>query len=446
MSTPLQPYSLSQQAAAIGAYAADRGYDIVRTYEDAAVSGVDARKRPAFRELLATVLTGHADFQVILVHDVSRWGRFQDPDEAAHYEFLCSQEGVRIEYCAEAFGEGVGMSDALMKSLKRAMAAEFSRELGAKVRAAQRRYSAQGYWLHGAPGYGLARQIVEVDGRPGRTLAPGERNADRSRRTILTLGPPEEAAAVRLMFALCGEGKLTTGEIARQLNRDGPPAPAGGRWSAERIRAILINSKYAGDLATQRRHTPLGGRRKAAPPEDWVTAHGAVPRLVSRQLFARVQAELKSPARADDATLLAALEPVAKAYGVVSETRLKALGVAYHRSYRHRFGSVQAAFALIGHSPAKHFPKRMNDDAMLCGLARLFQREGDITPRLIDADPTIPSADHYRRRFDGLANAYARIGFVRISRAEASSPIGQARVAARQRQIATWAREPDAEL
>jgi hypothetical protein len=29
------------------------------------------------------------------VYDVSRWGRFQDPDEAAHYEFLCKADRSR---------------------------------------------------------------------------------------------------------------------------------------------------------------------------------------------------------------------------------------------------------------------------------------------------------------------------------------------------------------
>ena len=37
------------------------------------------------------------------VYDVSRWGRFQDPDESAHYEFLCKAAGVRVHYCAEQF-------------------------------------------------------------------------------------------------------------------------------------------------------------------------------------------------------------------------------------------------------------------------------------------------------------------------------------------------------
>jgi len=46
-------------------------------------------------------VSGHAAYKAILVYDVSRWGPFQDNDEAAHYEFLCKSTGVPVHYCAE---------------------------------------------------------------------------------------------------------------------------------------------------------------------------------------------------------------------------------------------------------------------------------------------------------------------------------------------------------
>ncbi|MGH6996722.1 MAG: recombinase family protein, partial [Phenylobacterium sp.] len=331
MSTPQQPHSLEHQAAVIAVYAQRQAYDIVRSYEDAAVSGVNAKKRPAFAELLATVLGGKADFESILVYDVSRWGRFQDPDEAAHYEFLCGQEGVRIEYCAEAFGSADGASDVLMKALKRAMAAEFSRELGEKVRSAQRRYCAQGYWLYGEPGYGLARQVVGPGGAPGRILARGERNAERELRTVLVPGPAEEVEIVQRMFRLCGEAGLSAGAIATRLNQEAIASPGGGRWSSERVRDILRNPKYAGDLLSQRHTTPLGGSRRRAPGSDWILAAGAGPALVERPLFDAVQIALRVERPPDDETLLAALRTIAEVHGAVSEPQLKALGVPHYR-------------------------------------------------------------------------------------------------------------------
>jgi hypothetical protein len=41
--------------------------------------------------------------EVILAYDVSRWGRLQDTDESAYYEYICRRANLRIEYCAEPF-------------------------------------------------------------------------------------------------------------------------------------------------------------------------------------------------------------------------------------------------------------------------------------------------------------------------------------------------------
>lgn len=78
-------------------------------------------------------------------HDVSRWGRFQDADESACYEFLCRRAGVNVVYCAEPFANDLGIAGSLLKSLKRAMAGECSRELSAKVFAGQCRLVRKGY-------------------------------------------------------------------------------------------------------------------------------------------------------------------------------------------------------------------------------------------------------------------------------------------------------------
>jgi DNA invertase Pin-like site-specific DNA recombinase len=88
MSTEHQQYSLANQADAIAAYAQTEGFRIIKTYEDAGKSGVALAHRRGLKQLLEDVLKG-AEYRAILVYDVSRWGRFQDSDEAAHYEFVC---------------------------------------------------------------------------------------------------------------------------------------------------------------------------------------------------------------------------------------------------------------------------------------------------------------------------------------------------------------------
>jgi hypothetical protein len=82
MSTEHQQYSTENQGDKIKEYAAHRGIEIIKTYTDAGKSGLRIDGRQALQQLIKDVETGAADFQIILVYDVSRWGRFQDADES----------------------------------------------------------------------------------------------------------------------------------------------------------------------------------------------------------------------------------------------------------------------------------------------------------------------------------------------------------------------------
>ena len=85
MSTEHQQYSTNNQADKILEYAQRRNIEIVRTYADEGKSGLSLGGRASLQKLLADVEAGLADFSLVLVYDVSRWGRFQDADEAAYY-------------------------------------------------------------------------------------------------------------------------------------------------------------------------------------------------------------------------------------------------------------------------------------------------------------------------------------------------------------------------
>jgi len=76
MSTEHQQYSLDNQRAAIKRYADQQGLTVVQTYTDVARSGVVLRCRSGLRQLLRDVVSGLSVYKIILVYDVSRWGRF----------------------------------------------------------------------------------------------------------------------------------------------------------------------------------------------------------------------------------------------------------------------------------------------------------------------------------------------------------------------------------
>lgn len=150
---------------------------LVRTYRDAGKSGLTLASRHALRNLLEDVESGQAGFAAVLVYDVSRWGRFQDADESAHYECKCRRARIAVHYCAEPFPNDGSVATVIIKALKRAMAAEYSRELSVKVFAGQSRLTELGFRQGGMAGYGFRRLLVDQSGKPKFILAAGEEKA-----------------------------------------------------------------------------------------------------------------------------------------------------------------------------------------------------------------------------------------------------------------------------
>ena len=124
MSTEHQQFSTENQLDLIRQYAGLHGLEIVKIYSDDGRSGLNIEGRAALAQMIADVTNGVADYGHILVYDVTRWGRFQDAGESAHYEDLCQCGGVAVHFCAEDFKSDGSMSSTLYKSIKRVFAGD----------------------------------------------------------------------------------------------------------------------------------------------------------------------------------------------------------------------------------------------------------------------------------------------------------------------------------
>jgi len=221
MSTDHQRYSTENQAEAIRRYAASRGFAIVSTYADEGKSGLRIDGRDALKRLISDVTAGQCGFDAILVYDVSRWGRFQDADESAYYEYICRRAGIAVHYCAEQFENDGSPVSTIVKGVKRAMASEYSRELSTKVFAGQCRLIELGYRQGGAAGFGLRRTLVDQSGAMKATLDRGEQKSLQTDRVVLTPGPEEETRIVRDIYRMFVLDRRAEREIADILNARG---------------------------------------------------------------------------------------------------------------------------------------------------------------------------------------------------------------------------------
>jgi len=357
MSTDHQQYSTENQRAAIQRFADTHGIAIVRSFVDAGKSGVGIQGRDALQDLLRTVESGQADFSTILVYDVSRWGRFQEPDEGAYYEFRCVRANITVQYCAEQFPTDNAPMSAVMKSLKRAMAGEYSRELSAKVFAGQCRLITLGYRQGGTPGYGLRRQLLDQHGQPKAILRRGERKSFQLERVILTPGPEAEVATVRRIYHLFTVDHRSESEIADLLNKEGIPAGEGRAWTRATIRELLTNEKYIGNNLYNRTSTKLQSSRVENDPTQWVRCNNAYQQVIGPEIFAQALEIINHRGhRYTDEELLQRLRDLLRQQGMLSGLIIdEAADMPSTSIYANRFQSLRRAYELIGYTPARDY-------------------------------------------------------------------------------------------
>lgn len=357
MSTDHQQYSTENQRAAIQAYAVKHGHTIVRTYTDAGKSGLKLEGRAGLKQLLADADSGNIDFCVLLVYDISRWGRFQDADESAYYEFVLKQSGVAVAYCVEPFSNDGTPISTIIKSVKRAMAGEYSRELSSKVFQGQCRLIQLGFRQGGVAGFGLRRMLLDEAGSPKAVLKRGERKSLQTERVILVPGPPEEQAIVKEIYTLFVEQMRGESDIARELNHRGVTAGDGVPWTAATIRQVLTNEKYIGSNVYNRRSFKLKQRRVKNPEAMWVRRPGSFEPVVEHELFLKAREVIDTRSkRLSDEELVAALKQLYLEKGCLSGIIIDECDSTPSRGvYAQRFGSLVRAYRLVGYTPSRDY-------------------------------------------------------------------------------------------
>lgn len=352
MSTEHQKYSIENQRALITAYATANNMRVTRTFVDAGKSGVTLRRREGLSSLLAEVVAGTTVFKAILVYDVSRWGRFQDADESAHYEFLCRRAGVAVIYCAEQFAQDATPLGSVLKSLKRAMAGEFSRELGTKVAAGKARLGKLGYRVGGPAGYGLRRQLLMDGTTPGLVLQPGQRKSLQTDRVTLIPGPAHEIELVQRIYRDYVYRRRSERDIAEELNKQGL-SHYGKPWSRALVRTILSNEKYCGCNVVGRVQARLFTRQIPKPPDQWVRCAGAFTPLIPKELFDAAEKvrryNEKIPITREE--IIRGLRKVLRREGALSAAIIAAAPeLPAANTIFLKFGSLGAAYQLAGYT------------------------------------------------------------------------------------------------
>ena len=354
MSTEHQQYSTENQLDRIKEYAAHRGMEIVRVFADEGKSGLSVKGRESLRRMIAEVEAGQTGFKSILAYDISRWGRFQDADESGYYEYICKRAGIAVHYCAEQFENDGSPTSNIIKSVKRSMAGEYSRELSTKVFQGACRLIQMGFKQGGAAGFGLRRVLIDQAGQQKGILKIGEQKSLQTDRVVLMPGPEAEQEIVRSIYrAFLDEGK-TEREIADRLNAEKVTTDLGRAWTRGTVHQVLTNEKYIGNNVYHRTSCKLKRKHVINPPEMWIRADNAFPAVVDPALFARVQEAILARAkRYSDEEMLSSLKDLWSRHGRISGLLIdEQEAMPSSGAFSSRFGSLVRAYALIGYTPS----------------------------------------------------------------------------------------------
>ncbi|HCJ8544706.1 TPA: recombinase family protein [Escherichia coli] len=351
MSTDHQQFSIDNQALYLKKYAEDHNMVIVETYDDEGKSGVSASGRKNFNRLIEDVVTGRVKIEAVLVYDVSRFGRWQDNDEAGHYSYLLKYHGVRIIYCAENLPDESPEIQMLTLPALRYAAGAFSRNLSVKVFAGHVNLVKRGYYQGGIPGYGLRRKLIDNNNRPKMILCPGERKSLQTDRVVLTPGTKKEIKLVKKIFNMFIFDGLNEYLIATKLNREGYTYSDKTEWNRSRIHSILTNIRYTGRYTYNRTSQKLNAQRIQNPQEEWIEYDSFFKPIISPEKF-RLAKEIID-----------------------------------NRS------------------------KKMTNEEILNFLKKVLIKHGKISGFIIDEDDNGPSSSVVASRFGGLLNAYKLINY-----------------------------------
>lgn len=248
--------SIADQQRICREHAEREGWQIVRSFEDAAISGSTMILRPGVQRLLADAQAGK--FDIVLAEALDRVSRDQ-ADVATFYKHL---QFARVPLITLAEGE---ISE-LHVGLKGTMNALFLKDLAKKTHRGLRGRVEKGYSA-GAVGYGY--RMVRRLSSEGE-LVRGEREIDAV-----------QALVVERIFREFADGKSPLA-IARDLNAEGVAGPAGKSWRDTSIRGdvrrgtgIINNELYVGVRVWNHKHyvTDPGSGKSVTrfnPESEWI--------------------------------------------------------------------------------------------------------------------------------------------------------------------------------
>ncbi len=243
-----QVASVPEQRAAVPPHFRNK-YCIVAEYVDVDKSGSkNTTKRKDFLRMVDDLVAGrHGDVKAVLCLDLSRFGRLDTLDGAEQKKAL-REAGVILDTVSDGSVDWRKSTDRIIDSVKSEGNHALALLIGEKGLAGRIRVTKEGKPNQTTP-YGMAKKVTPAAGDPIIVPRTQHFRTPKGWKSVFIPGDPEEARAIRFLFATFADEDVSYNELARRLHVAGftCPGPA-GVWQGHCVAHMLLNPVYAGGL------------------------------------------------------------------------------------------------------------------------------------------------------------------------------------------------------
>lgn len=266
--------SIDSQLRASRDYARANGMVIVKEYCDRAITGT-SDNRPEFLQMISDSATG--SFDTIIVHKLDRFSR--NVQQTLGYISELKDNGVELKSVIERFDDSP--EGEFMRNTMSNISQFYSRNLAREVMKGLKENAYKATHTGGIPPLGLK-------------VNPINRKYEIEEK---------EAIVVQKIYAMYIEGK-THPEIIGELNDCGYTNKQGKAFTKNSILSILRNSKYVGEyvwnksVAKNSKGKRNGNKQK--PESEIIRIPDAIPAIIDRDTFEKVQEIIRARAKGDE--------------------------------------------------------------------------------------------------------------------------------------------------
>ena len=232
-------------------------------YIDAGISGRNANKRPEFIRMISNAKSTPKLFDVILVHEFSRFARNRT-DSIVYKSMLLKNNGIKVISTTESTLNADDKMSILMEAIIEAMDEYYSINLSEEVKKGMTEKALRGEATGVAPwGYINHNRTYIIDEQKAAYIRKGAED-----------------------FLLHNKSFF---KIAQEWNALGLRTSRGNKFDTRAVKYIYSNPAYTGYIVYGKTSKMRGTTAIEQPKEDWITVQGKHPAILSENIYQEIQ-------------------------------------------------------------------------------------------------------------------------------------------------------------